>query len=261
MKYPDSPRSPQAPTAASHKESRSIQRLPQQLTTDVLQLIIARWARRTQLAVRENHAIILDDKSMPPVARRFRFQRAVMRNDLIPVKGHFRTEKSSLALYWCLFPARSRALMTQLFTLFWLLMHSNSSYLISPPQTAEGFLIHFTTLHPFRADPCLILSQTPRWARLTYDSVHFGNTAALSSGVHLLFGTSESFILKSADVWLVCHRCHKQHLLVFFWGGGSSHHIQENYSFDKQKLALCASVRSSGGAAGITGLKWTLLPS
>lgn len=88
-----------------------------------------------------------------------------------------------------------------------------------PPQTAEGFLIHFTTLHPFRADPRLILSQTPRWARLTYDSVHFWNTAALSSGVHLLFGTSESFILKSADVWLVCHRWHKQLLFFLGWGG------------------------------------------
>lgn len=179
---------------------------------------------------------------MPPVARRFRFQRAVMRNDLIPVKGHFRTEKSSLALYWCLFPARSRALMTQLFTLFWLLMHSNSSYLISPPQTAEGFLIHFTTLHPFRADPRLILSQTPRWARLTYDSVHFWNTAALSSGVHLLFGTSESFILKSADVWLVCHRWHKQLLFFLGWGGGGPHTTSRRITASISKNLLCVQV-------------------
>lgn len=153
------------------------------------------------------------------MAIRLRFQRAVTRNDLIPVKGHFRTETSSLALCWWLFPARSQALMTQLFTLFWLLMHSNSSYLISALQTAEGFLIHFTTLHPksaaFRADPCLILSHTPRWARLTYDSVSLlEHGCAIFSCVSAVL---DIWVIcyKSADVWLVCHRCHKQRLLFF----------------------------------------------
>lgn len=119
-----------------------------------------------------------------------------MRNNLIPVKGHFRTETSSLALYWCLFLAPSFDDTAFHFVLATHALKELISHITL--QTAEGFLIHFTTLHPksaaFTADPRLILFHTPRWARLTYDSVSLlEHGCAIFS---LLFGTSESFVIK-----------------------------------------------------------------